>query len=101
MGLSLILPLLSRGFSMLLSLMVSYITSNLLQALKAAVHNYPMVVLSFWDEIYGIVVEVVDTGWERTHASSASPAKGVLSAGYAQPSRICDDKLVQSAIKVC
>ncbi|KAG0593233.1 hypothetical protein M758_1G307300 [Ceratodon purpureus] len=70
------------------------------QALKAAVHNYPMVVHSFWDQIYEIVAEVVDTGWERVHSSPASPAKGVLSAGYAQPSRICDDKLVQSAIKL-
>lgn len=64
-------------------------------------HNYPMVVLSFWDQIYGAVAEVVDTDWEKAHSAPSSPAKGVLSAGYAQPSRTCDDKLVQSAIKVC
>lgn len=55
-----------------------------------------MVVPSLWDKIYGAVAQVVDTDWQ-----SATPAKGVLSAGHAQPSRICDDKLVQSAIKVC
>ena len=69
-------------------------------ALKAAIHNYPMIVLSFWDQICDIVAVVVDTGWEKAHSSPTSPAKGVLSAGYAQPSRICDDKLVQSANKV-
>ena len=74
----------------------------LFQALKAAVHNYPMVVLSFWDLIHGTVAEVLDTGYlEKAHSSPVSPGKEVLSAEYAQPSRTCDDKLVQSAIKVC
>jgi len=75
--------------------------SFLSQALKAAVHNYPIVVPGFWDQIYGAVAEVVDSDWEQAYSTPSSPAKGVLSAGYAQPSRICDDKLVQSAIKVC
>uniref|UniRef100_A0A7I4FN34 DUF4042 domain-containing protein n=1 Tax=Physcomitrium patens TaxID=3218 RepID=A0A7I4FN34_PHYPA len=70
------------------------------QAIKAAVHNYPMIVPSYWDQVFKTVAEVVDMGWEKARTSPSSPARGSLSAGYAQPSRICDDKLVQSAIKL-
>jgi hypothetical protein len=76
------------------------------QALKAAVHNYSVAVVSFWDQIFGVVIGVIDVSTDGRYGTTevvqtSSFAKSVQATASTQTARLSDDKLVQSAIKVC
>lgn len=73
---------------------------GLLQALKAAAHNYRGVVTTFWHPIFKVVAGVIDTATEDADVTLPGFARGVYSTGYGQNPKVSDEKLVHSALKV-
>lgn len=76
--------------------------------MKAAAHNYPGLVTPYWDDIFKVLVRIIDSGSEnRSVASddanllSSAFTKTVSPSGLVPSSRLSDDELVQSAIEVC
>lgn len=76
-------------------------------ALKAAAHNYPGLVTPYWDDIFKVLVRIIDSGSEnRSVASddanllSSAFTKTVSPSGLVPSSRLSDDELVQSAIEL-
>lgn len=87
---------------------VDSVSIGCVQALKAAVHNYSVAVVSFWDQIFGVVVGVIDLSTDGCSGATevaqmtlSSFAKSAQATASAQTARLSDDKLVQCAIKVC
>lgn len=70
-----------------------------------------MAVVSFWEQIFGVVIGVIDLSTDGRYGTTevvqmSSFAKGVQATASTQTAptqtaRLSDDKLVQSAIKVC
>lgn len=78
-----------------------------LQALRAAVQNYPDMASSFWDIIFRVVAGAIDVSIESSIGVCLNkldtPLGFVMSVsapGSGQSSRLSDDKLVHSAVKV-
>lgn len=84
-----------------------------MQALKAAAHNYPGVVATYWGEIFKLVAWVIDlsletrTGGASDHdaahclSMSSSIAKNGSSSGLVRSSSLSVDQLVHTALEVC
>lgn len=65
-----------------------------------------MAVVSFWEQIFGVVIGVIDLSTDGRYGTTevvqmSSFAKSVQATASTQTARLSDDKLVQSAIKVC
>jgi hypothetical protein len=104
----------SRQQSLLLDL-ISYtqppvppaVRVDAFQALRAAVQNYPDMASSFWDIIFRVVAGAIDVSIESSSGvclnkldSSLGFVMSVSAPGSGQSSRLADDKLVHSAVKV-
>ncbi|KAG0560547.1 hypothetical protein KC19_10G189000 [Ceratodon purpureus] len=78
-----------------------------IQALKAAAHNYPGVLAPYWDDIFKVLVRVIDSGTfegqsgasDDGYLFSTAYAKNI-SSGLVQGSRLSDEELVRSAIEL-
>ena len=76
--------------------------------MKAAAHNYPGVLAPYWDDIFKVLVRVIDSGTfegqsgasDDGYLFSTAYAKNI-SSGLVQGSRLSDEELVRSAIEVC
>ena len=81
------------------------------QALKAAAHNYPGVAVTYWDEIFEVVAQVINSGLESRSGTVVDAAhfnvpstfaSSVSSPDIVQTPRNADDKqLAHTAIEVC
>ncbi|CAK9199437.1 unnamed protein product [Sphagnum troendelagicum] len=78
-----------------------------LQALRAAVQNYPDMASSFWDIIFRVVAGAIDVSIESSSGvclnklnTSLGFVMSVSAPGSGQSSRLADDKLVHSAVKL-
>jgi hypothetical protein len=77
------------------------------QALRAAVQNYPDMASSFWDIIFRVVAGAIDVSIESSIGvcsnkldTSLGFVMSVSAPGSGQSSRLADDKLVHSAVKL-
>jgi hypothetical protein len=78
-----------------------------LQAVRAAVQNYPDMASSFWDIIFRVVAGAIDVSIESSIGvclnkldTSLGFVMSVSAPVSGQSSRPADDKLVHSAVKV-